>query len=842
MSEHPERDIDDLLEEAARLAPTARERFLQGSCGDDEALLAELYSLLEVLDESKGFLETGESPASVQVVGPYTLGRVLGAGGMGTVYLGERSDGEFERKVAVKLIQSGLPTPDILRRFHREKRVLARLDHPNIARLLDGGATPDGRPYLIMEYVEGEPIDRYCDARRLPIRDRVSLVRSVGFAVDHAHQQRVVHRDIKPANVLVDRNGAPKLLDFGIAKVMASTDPVDETHTGFQRLTPRYASPEQVLHLDVTPASDVYSLGVLLYELITGGGPYEAEGPAIELSEAVVRMAPVRPSARAVRASAHVLVARRETSSASLAGAIRGDLEHIVLQCLAKEPEDRYPTAADFARDLSRWLDSEEVQARPETLRSRAKRLLRRHPLTSYFREGRARRESKGQKQLAETIAGLLEDVLSSVDPTLAQGRDVQLLRSVLDVTAKRVSLEIDADTLIAARLHTTIGTTYQAIGAYDVAEMHLRNGLEARRRAGAGPLELAQSHVHLGATLRELSRYPEAVDHFRRALAILEQLSPPDRLQEALTRDHLGRALEILGHDEEAEGELRAAVEIGTEALGRENLDVIRFVCSLARFLTTRDRPEEARTLAEENVACARVAGDEPSLGLALVTHGFYLNWVRSFEEAEPVYREGLALREKIYGENHPFVANTQVDLATVLESLSAFDEAESLYLRALETNRTCSGPRSLDVGTKLNNVGGLMRKVGRLEEAQVYLEEALSIYREQLGDSHLWGVIVRTNLGATLLARGEFQRAEEELSEAESRIDGRWDEDYYRVGLLRSLRGAALAGLELNEEAAQLLKGAAESLTRTLGENDDRAVAATRRWQEFEAGGQLG
>ncbi|MEZ4650751.1 MAG: serine/threonine-protein kinase [Candidatus Eisenbacteria bacterium] len=841
MSGGPRRDIDEILEQAAQLALTARERFLRDSCEGDDALLSELLSLLEVLDDSRGFLETGENSSQLQVIGPYTLGRVLGAGGMGTVYLGERSDGEFERKVAVKLIHSGLPTPDILRRFHREKRVLARLDHPNIARLLDGGATPEGRPYLIMEYVEGEPIDRYCDARRLSIRDRVSLVRSVGFAVDHAHHQNVVHRDIKPANVLVDRRGAPKLLDFGIAKVMASTDQADETHTGFQRLTPRYASPEQVLHLDVTPASDVYSLGVLLYELLTGAGPYDADGAALELSDAVVRSAPVRPSVRAARASAHVLVARREKSSASLADSMRGDLEHVVLQALAKDPEDRYPTAADFAQDLSRWLDSEQVEARPETFTSRARRFLKRHPLTAYFREGRARRESQGQRQLAETIAGLLQDVLSSVDPTLAQGRDIELLRSVLDVTAKRVNLELDPDTLIAARLHTTIGTAYHAIGAYDAAEAHLGSGLEARRRAGAGPLELAQSHLYLGGTCRELSRYPEAIDHFRRTLAILEQLSPPDRGQEALARDHLGRALEILGQDEEAERELRAAIEIGTEALGRENLDVIRFVGSLARFLTTRERPEEAGELAEDSVARARLVGDEPSLSMALVTHGFYLNWVRAFEEAEPVYREGLALRVKIYGENHPFVANTQVDLATVLESLGRFDEAESLYLRALETNRACSGARSLDVGTKLNNIGGLMRKVGRLEEANAYLEEALSIYREQFGDSHLWVVIARMNLGATLLARAEFARAEAELAEAESRIDGRWEDDYWRVQVLRSLRGAALARLDRKAEARPLLEAAAESLTRSLGEGDDRADSARRRWQEFVAEEQL-
>ncbi|MEZ4653820.1 MAG: serine/threonine-protein kinase [Candidatus Eisenbacteria bacterium] len=553
----PPRELDEILELAAGLDPDARPAFLRQACGEDADLLAEAESLLSVFQEARHFLVRDEVEP-VKSAGSYALGRVLGAGGMGTVYLGERADGQFRREVAVKVAHTGLETPDIVQRLHREKRVLAQLDHPNIARLIDGGTTEDGRPYLIMDYVEGEPIDRYCDAQRLPLAARIELVRTVASALDHAHRQQIVHRDIKPANVLVDRGGRVKVVDFGIAKVLAPTDHPEVTRTDLQRLTPRYASPEQILHREITPASDVYSLGVLLYELLTGGSPFDPQLSPLEYSNAVVSQRPQRPSDRARRMGVRVAMARGVDSAAALSAQVRGNLDQILLRALAPEPRDRYPGAMALSEDLSRHLTHQPLHARGESLSVRVRRLLHRNPLTLQLRANRVAREVENQKQIAATIAGMLEDILRSVDPKLAQGRDIALLRSVLDVTAQRVQRELGGGAPVAARLQMTIGNAYQAIGAFDLAELHLKEALATRREAAESDRELAETLGALGGVLIDRSRHEEAVGLLQDALAMATRIHPRDPAFEAALHRQLGRSYDTMGKNEQAEASSR--------------------------------------------------------------------------------------------------------------------------------------------------------------------------------------------------------------------------------------------------------------------------------------------
>jgi tRNA A-37 threonylcarbamoyl transferase component Bud32 len=405
--------LKDLFRVAIECDPAKRAAYLDEACADDTALRAEIESLLASHDHAENFIESPafadavkaltESPAETVAgrrVGSYRLIREIGRGGMGTVYLAERADEQYEKLVAIKVVRRGMDSEEILRRFYNERQILASLDHPNIARLIDGGTTEDGLPFLVMEYVEGVPVMDYCDQRRLTINERLRLFRTVCAAVQHAHQNLVVHRDLKPSNVLVTPDGTPKLLDFGIAKVLSpelSTLTTEQTRTDLRILTPDYASPEQARGERLTTTSDVYSLGVVLYELLTGYRPYRSlNAPPHELARLICEQDPAKPSttitnvevvphvgdagAQAASTSESVSLAR-DTQPDKLRRQLSGDLDNIILMALRKEPSRRYATVGQFSDDIGRHLDGLPVAARKDTFKYRAAKFVRRNRL-----------------------------------------------------------------------------------------------------------------------------------------------------------------------------------------------------------------------------------------------------------------------------------------------------------------------------------------------------------------------------------------------------------------------------------------------------------------------------
>jgi non-specific serine/threonine protein kinase/serine/threonine-protein kinase len=396
--------LKELFQAALECAPAQRAAFLDQACAEDAALRAELESLLAHCERSAGFLETPASPAGLisdetvtvgRRIGPYRILRELGRGGMGAVWLAVRDDEQYQKQVAIKLIRGGAGSDFIVSRFRQERQILAQLTHPHIAGLLDGGATEEGWPYLVMEYVDGQPIDEYCDAHKLATAERLKLFRQVCAAVHYAHQHLVVHRDIKPGNILVTADGVPKLLDFGIAKLLATetTTTGNQTLTVMRMLTPDYASPEQALGQPVTTASDVYSLGVLLYELLTGHRPYRVKSHAPqELARIICEQEPLRPSTAVSRVeeihhtdgstgrlTPEMVSATREGQPEKLRRRLAGDLDNIVLMALRKEPPRRYSSVEQFSEDLRRHLAGLPVSARPRTAGYRAAKFIRRH-------------------------------------------------------------------------------------------------------------------------------------------------------------------------------------------------------------------------------------------------------------------------------------------------------------------------------------------------------------------------------------------------------------------------------------------------------------------------------
>lgn len=482
------RRIDELFQIAVEIAPAERASFLAG-LGLEEEVYREVSSLVAAHEEATGFLSmpplfakdnTARGPAAGSTLGPYRIEREIGTGGMGTVYAASRDDGQFERRVALKVVRSGLQSESILARFRAERQILAALDHPNIARLLDGGATPDGQPYLVTELVEGVPLNEYCAARALTIDARLDLFAKLCSAVQYAHQRLVIHRDLKPSNILVDGKGEPKLLDFGIAKLIDLEHPerIQQTQT-LRLLTPRYASPEQVSGGVVTTATDIYSLGVVLYELLAGRHPFEdALASPGEMRKATLEREPERPS--------------------RFQKQLAGDLDNIVLMALRKEPERRYRSAAQFAGDIRRYRENLPVAARNETVFYIASKFIARHKTAALAASavfamlvsGLAiaayeARVADQERTKAEFVENFVKTTLSGADPTYNspfadKGRDLRVA-DVLDVAVERARSELKDQPLLKSELLRDLGAGYLRLGLHDEGERLVRE-------AGAGP------------------------------------------------------------------------------------------------------------------------------------------------------------------------------------------------------------------------------------------------------------------------------------------------------------------------------------------------------------------
>jgi len=514
--------IEALFHAAKALPESERSAFLDAECDGDEDLCRSVASLLEHADMESGLDAAVEHAAhsllsekhdlTGQRIGAYLVTGELGQGGMGAVYLAERADDQYRQKVAIKLIRAGAANDEVMRRFRVERQILANLEHPYIARLLDGGTTETGLPYLVMEYIEGEPIDVYCNSRNLSIRERLRLFRRVCNAVQYAHQNLIVHRDLKPSNLLVTDKGEPRLLDFGIAKLLdtAETDQtVLETRADVRLLTPQYSSPEQIRGEPVSTVTDVYALGIILYELITGKRPYgKRESGHYSVEQAVLETDPVRPSTSVVQVDIESSI-RPETDKAGekldwcgdihpkqLKRQLAGDLDNIVMMALRKEPERRYYSVAQFSEDIELFLEQRPVLARPTSWSYRSGKFLSRHRFSSTLAvllivavlgfglvtwvQSKAvafeRDTAQQERAKAEAISGFLTNMFSEAEPDSAQGKEVTV-REVLDKASMQLEQgnhPLASQPAIEAAVRRVIGSIYSDLGILPSAEVHL--------------------------------------------------------------------------------------------------------------------------------------------------------------------------------------------------------------------------------------------------------------------------------------------------------------------------------------------------------------------------------
>ncbi len=790
------RVIKDHFERVVDLPADQRSAILDELRTGDAELAEEVQSLLEAHDRT-GLdpQESGEAlrraaaastdPWAGARVGVYQVVRRIGVGGMGSVYEAARADEEYQKRVAIKFLHRYTDDDGIRRRFRAERQILANLNHPNIASLLDGGVTPDGQPYIVMEYVEGEPISRWADQRRLSVRDRLLLFLQVCRAVQYAHQSLVVHRDLKPGNILVSEEGQVKLLDFGIAKLLANdvgTDTSPATVAETRAYTPDYASPEQVLGHPVGTRSDVYALGVVLFEQLTGSRPFDLRGKsAIEVERLISESAPAKPSSLLTDARFELL---GERSSRRGRARIEGDLDAIVLMALRKEPERRYGSVEHLARDIGHYLDGLPVTARPEGVGYRIRKLIRRHraeaaalALAGVFLIGGLiatalkAREAERERALVTEVKGFLTTMLVAANPA-SLGRDVTM-RAVLDSAAVR------ADTLrqrpeLEAEIRSIIGGTYLGLGEFTAAERQFADALAARRRmVPADPRETALALVQVAAALELQGRYGEADSMHREALA-LYPLDRDDGIAAANYADSRGRLLMRIGDAQQAVPLLARALELyRRHAAGNDSVLAYAYAnLGVATGDVGQDAPAESLLVLALQSA-RRAHGEVHPLVAAILSPLASLRQrTASFELADSTFRATLEMRRQLLGTEHPEYAWTLYNYADFLFRAERYSEAATHAREVIALRDRSLGDAHPMVAASMGVLGRALDRLDSLAAGERWLRESLALRRTHLPEGHWLIVSSESSMGEHLGRAGRYAEAEQLLLASERRM----------------------------------------------------------------------
>jgi serine/threonine-protein kinase len=853
MSERTDSDrwrrVAQVLDDTLACQPERRSEVLDASCAGAPELRHEVEDLLSRLDRAQSFLDSppaalaaaavAESDMRAQEhtgrrIGAYRIEREIGRGGMARVFLAERADGAFEQRVALKLLRPGLDAEIDHARFRAERQILASLNHPNIARLLDGGLTDSLQPYLALEYVEGQPIDAYCEEHGLTVRQRLALFLMVADATQYAHRNLIVHRDIKPSNILVSVDGAVKLLDFGLAKLVdpgiygrgSSSAP----HTVAEWMTPEYAAPEQFKREPVTTLTDVYQLGVVLFRMLTGRLPFvAATGDIRELEAAVEHEDPTAPS---------IAVAATDPS---LARALRGDLDAIVLKAMRKEPGERYASVDALADDLRRHLSGHPVAARRNTSFYRARRFVRRHRI--------------------ETVAALSISISVLVGAGLALWQ-AQRAAGERDLAAI-ASRESQAATDFVMGLFETSDPAETAGDTLTAQQLVHRAAAHAERLRGQ-PLVQAQMLEITGRLYQSLGQYNETYNVLERALAIRRSMKDHDAIDVANTLGQLAEVQLRLGHYVAADSAAREALSIQQHALGQSHPAIAKTLHQVAniaiyrgdlataelyhrRALAMREatlgpddsltaeshltlgamfRREGKLTDAERELRTGRsifertIGPDSPRVADAIVQIAYLLDDIRArYAEAEPLYRQALQIRRRAFGDGHPMVAATMLDLAELLSHRGDHTQALQMGRQAVDIGRRAYGAEHPFVASFTGRLAVIVFRGGELTEAETLFRQAIAMDQRLLGADHENIAGLEMGLAHLLIARRDYAGADSAVHDAIRIRERAAGPQHPGAAMARGLHGMLLAREGNFIAADSTLRQALETLEHQVG-----------------------
>ncbi len=837
--------VKHILDQALDVEKGELPSLMVALCHDDKALQREVESLLRGREKVDRFFDDPllrlrfadttdfssiEHPDEQQGfrIGPYELREPIGRGGMGAVYLATRIDQEYEGQVAIKILKRGMDSAEIVHRFRNERQILANLNHNHIARLYDGGTTDDGRPYLVMEYVDGTTVDVYCDQHRLSAYQRLKIFLQICEAVDFAHRNFVVHRDLKPGNILVTVDGVPKLLDFGIAKLLAPEVGSNFTaDQGLRIMTPAYASPEQIRGEAVTTASDTYSLGVLLYELLTGRRPFHLPTSQwVEAARLLEEQEPVPPSVVVSRHQEMLLPdgskksitpeqvsENRSTSPGKLRKLLLGDIDSILIKALKKNPSDRYSSAADLLDDLRRFLSGRPVSAQRLTVGYKTAKFLRRHRvaigvllavflalgsvLYAGMQRAKAEREllhsmdqqkkARLETRKAEKLEDFLILFLSGSDPDKERWRNARL-RDVLDRGAALVPDELDSIPEVQSTLSSTIGRVYHSLGLFSRARPLLEASLRARLEIlGPQHEQVAYSEIHLGRLYTDLRLLDRAEELTRRGLRSLRNADSAQQPWILKAENNLAAIFQM-------RGDLAAAETLYLKVLNRK------------RKFHGKEHPAVALGL--------------HNLAAVVAEQGRY-------EEAKELYTQSIAMREVLGTTESQSMAKTLSNLGVLMQSQMDLDKASDLFHRSLGIRRRLF-PRgdNRGIAITLNNLGVTQHLLRDLEMAGESFDSVLEILEKAGSEGVLLGIVLR-NQASLIVDEGAFDRADLKIRQAIRILERNLQDDSWRLADARSVLGGVLTGMERFTEAEQLL-------TDTLKILRAQSAACPRQFRE--------
>jgi len=821
--------IQSLFHQAADLPEAEQRKFLKAECADDSALIADVLALLQEDSQQSSPLDRSlaeiardvlDEPAPEALacpsIGPYRVIRVLGEGGMGVVYLAERRD--IGSKVALKLLRDAWLSPARRERFTAEQRTLAQLNHPSIARIYDADTLPDGTPFFVMEYVEGLAFTEYCIRHKCSLERRLQLFRQVCEAVQDAHSHAVIHRDLKPSNILVKQDGSIRLLDFGIAKQVESLEiSSQQTMTALRLMTPAYASPEQIRGQRLGIQTDVYSLGVILYELLAGQMPFDLSNLAPAEAESILlEHDPAKPSVAAKRNPAD------DSPTRSLSADSWADLDVLCLTAMHKDHERRYRSVEALIRDVDHYLRGEPLEARRDTVGYRLNKFVRRNRrevvaatltiaivagLVIYFtaRLTGARDAAVAEAARTQRIQHFMMDLFQGGDESVGPADDLKVI-TLVDRGVQQAHA-LDADPKVQAELYVTLASIYEALGKFESAQPLFQSGLDLRKSVfGADSPQVAETLIGIGQWHSDQAEYDQAEQLFRQALAISRQKLPAHHPQIAKATAALGTVLVNRGKYDEAIETLNQAAQLQI-ASGTSTADQAANLTELANAHFYRGEYEISNSLNQQVLALDRqlYGNRHPNVGEDLINLGALQLQLGHYPDAERYQRQALDIMQSYFGKDHPETASVMTALGRALVPQGRLDEANNLLRQALAIQQRVYGPVHPRVASALSDLGKIEEQRGNLNEADADFQRAADIYRQVYSGKHYYIGNVLCNLSSVAMDRKQYDKAETLLRQALAMYAQTLNPDHQVVGIARVRLGRALLRQQRYAEAEQ-------------------------------------
>ncbi len=852
--------LQAIFNHAASLPADERDAFVRSECGSDQELNDEVRSMLRhdaspsPLDEDladTAAATLGSSPSLIGgALGPYRIVRLIGEGGMGVVYLAERAD--LDARVAVKVLRDASLSPSRRERFFAEQRTLALLSHPAIARIFDAAVLPDGTPYFVMEYIDGIPLMQYFRGGKYSIAHRLRMLRDVCEAVRHAHGQAVIHRDLKPSNILVKRGGSVHLLDFGISKQIEAFAPEqDLTVTGLRLLTPAYASPEQFRGERVGVGADVYSLGVILYELLAGKPPFDLSHltPA-EAAEAITRRDPVKPSIAARRAGA-----TGDALTCTLSRSAWADLDVLCLKAMHKDPRRRYPSAEALIRDIDNYLDNKPLEARPEGLGYRVSKFVRRNfpavlatgvvllvitSMAAWFtvRLAVARDAALAEAARTQRIQKFMTSLFQGGDPSAGPDYTLRVITLLDRGVGEARALKDDPEA--QAELYDTLGGLYDSLGKLDTADSLLSDSLSLRKSIfGGDSPEVGEALVALGRLRDDQARLPEAEHLIRQGLDIEGRHLDPGHPEIVKATTALGKVLEDRGSYKAAIQVLAAAAAIrpGSEPIAPNLADTFYELANSHFYAGHYDIAEDLNQKLLPVYRALYGAG-HPRIADVYVNLAAIRHDRTRYAEAEALERQALQIVESWYGENSPITAADLTMLGRTLVFEDRYDEAVTLLRRSLAIKEVVYGPAHPSVASSLNELGNTAVREHRYKDAEQYFTRMAAIYHEIYGDHHYLVGIATSNLAAAFAGEKDWARAEPLFRQAVHIFAAAQSPTHINTGIARTKLGHVLLAEKQYAAAAEESHAGYEILVKQIEPTASWLINARKDLaEEFDA-----